>query len=398
MTSGIYKITNKINGKAYIGASTNIEKRWSSHRCSGVGVSEVIIKEGIINFTFEIIEECSFEEFYDKERYYIKAYDTQIPNGYNKTPGGEHNFNITGYYHVSKSKNSSLRQGFKWLYSYYDEVGKEKSFSSVDLNQLKKKVISKGLPWKVIDIEKARRSDELNISKGVFYTNRNTSGFYNVSKVTDEEAAPGYVWAYHYDNHKNIRRVDLEDLKKEVLSRGLHWEVLDDENAKISYELNKQNKNIINQRENKTGYYNVSNRANTWIYTYRENNKQRNIKRVDLNELKKEVSSRGLKWKILDKKQAVLSNLKNEKLMYIRKNTVRNNTGFRNVSKIKCKRCPKGYKYVYSYYVNGIQRRISSRNLFKLEEKVKRKGLDWQIVDKNKVKELLNQKTIDSYG
>ena len=32
MTTGIYKITNKINGKCYIGQSIKIEKRWSDHK------------------------------------------------------------------------------------------------------------------------------------------------------------------------------------------------------------------------------------------------------------------------------------------------------------------------------------------------------------------------------
>ena len=36
MSCGIYKITNKINQKCYIGCSKNIEKRWSSHKSESV--------------------------------------------------------------------------------------------------------------------------------------------------------------------------------------------------------------------------------------------------------------------------------------------------------------------------------------------------------------------------
>ena len=34
MISGIYKITNKINNKVYVGQSTNLNKRWSMHKYS----------------------------------------------------------------------------------------------------------------------------------------------------------------------------------------------------------------------------------------------------------------------------------------------------------------------------------------------------------------------------
>lgn len=94
MSIGIYKYQNKINGKIYIGQSTNIETRRQQHiydaekRCErSTGVDVAIKKYGIENFDFQIVEECSKEQLDEKERYWIAYYDS-YHNGYNRTPGG----------------------------------------------------------------------------------------------------------------------------------------------------------------------------------------------------------------------------------------------------------------------------------------------------------------------
>lgn len=56
--------------------------------------------------------------------------------------------NTTGYYRVSKNKNSIYKQGFVYRYRYYDENGKQKVINSVDLKKLEVKVKERGLPWK----------------------------------------------------------------------------------------------------------------------------------------------------------------------------------------------------------------------------------------------------------
>ena len=63
---GIYKITNKINGKSYIGQSNNIIRRISEHKSESYRQHEInkvlykaIEKYGVQNFDFDIIEECS---------------------------------------------------------------------------------------------------------------------------------------------------------------------------------------------------------------------------------------------------------------------------------------------------------------------------------------------------
>ena len=55
--------------------------------------------------------------------------------------------NTTGYFRVMKIKKDGAKQGFTWLYTYYDERGKRHRITSVDLDKLKEKVLSKGLEW-----------------------------------------------------------------------------------------------------------------------------------------------------------------------------------------------------------------------------------------------------------
>ena len=83
---GIYKITNLINHKVYIGQSINIEERWRRHKSSKkrYPLYQAFKKYGIQNFTFEVVEECTPDELNDKELYYIHKYNSH-KTGYNQT-------------------------------------------------------------------------------------------------------------------------------------------------------------------------------------------------------------------------------------------------------------------------------------------------------------------------
>lgn len=96
---GIYKITNLINNKNYIGQSVNIEKRWQRHKNDANNplsqgynypLYKAFRKYGVDNFEFSIVELCSPEELNDKEIYYIQFYNSYYENnGYNQTLGGD---------------------------------------------------------------------------------------------------------------------------------------------------------------------------------------------------------------------------------------------------------------------------------------------------------------------
>lgn len=87
--SYIYKITNLINGKIYIGLTTRtVEMRWKEHcRHSSQEIDKAIQIYGKENFIIETLEECTDENLDDREKYWINFYNC-YENGYNNTLGG----------------------------------------------------------------------------------------------------------------------------------------------------------------------------------------------------------------------------------------------------------------------------------------------------------------------
>lgn len=98
---GVYKITNLINGNLYIGASKNLTSRMAEHKSRykhknrtdyNSHLNRAFRKYGIENFKFEIIEQTSLENLYEKEKYWIFYYEAYTKKeNYNLTPGGEGN-------------------------------------------------------------------------------------------------------------------------------------------------------------------------------------------------------------------------------------------------------------------------------------------------------------------
>ena len=96
MRGFIYKITNTINGKFYIGQTIqNVKERFYQHcatKCSkavsNMAIHRAIKKYGKSNFTVEVIEEIDSANLNDRERYWIKYYNS-YNNGYNSTKGGQ---------------------------------------------------------------------------------------------------------------------------------------------------------------------------------------------------------------------------------------------------------------------------------------------------------------------
>lgn len=92
----IYLVTNKINGKQYVGQTTRtLEERWYEHCYDDKSANFSILKSAIKkygenNFKVEVIRECKTQqELNEFERYFIAKYNTISPNGYNIRAGGD---------------------------------------------------------------------------------------------------------------------------------------------------------------------------------------------------------------------------------------------------------------------------------------------------------------------
>lgn len=90
----VYKITNKINGKAYIGQTRgSLRVRWLQHiklrsKCSAL--KNALKKYGVDNFVIEEIAlAINEDQLAELESKYIKEFNTLSPAGYNLTTGGE---------------------------------------------------------------------------------------------------------------------------------------------------------------------------------------------------------------------------------------------------------------------------------------------------------------------
>jgi len=121
----IYKATNKVNGKVYIGFDSNWPHRKNSHKCyhknGDTKFYRAIKKYGWDNFDWEIIYQ-SKDKIHTKdimENYFIEQYHS-YKNGYNSTLGGDGTFGFV---------NPNIKRGFNangWLGKKHTEKTKLK--------------------------------------------------------------------------------------------------------------------------------------------------------------------------------------------------------------------------------------------------------------------------------
>ena len=91
----IYKISNNLNNKVYIGSSIDVERRWRQHKEASINEKDhhynyplmVAFRQfGIDNFTFEIIDTLpDYQTMIKAEHNWIVKENCVVPNGYNQT-------------------------------------------------------------------------------------------------------------------------------------------------------------------------------------------------------------------------------------------------------------------------------------------------------------------------
>lgn len=132
----IYKITNQINNKIYIGQTIKSRPtdRFSQHRYLARHIEQektisylhrAMAEYGVDNFSFEIIEKVENELLNQQEQYWISFYNSLVPNGYNLTLGGD---GAPGFSRPQSAQEREKKgQSVKRFYEEHPEKRKERS-------------------------------------------------------------------------------------------------------------------------------------------------------------------------------------------------------------------------------------------------------------------------------
>ena len=128
---GIYKITNIINRKCYIGQSIYLKKRikrhlsYKSHK-DKLALYKAFNKYGVDKFTIEILETIDTEkcdniksELDKLEIFYIKKYNS-YNSGYNQTLGGD--AGIAGYKFTDEQRMKVSKHSKLYAHNFYKPV------------------------------------------------------------------------------------------------------------------------------------------------------------------------------------------------------------------------------------------------------------------------------------
>lgn len=193
----VYKHTNKVNNKVYIGITKNtLKERWRGGYWNNPHFFNSIRQYGKENFVSEILEDgLTKSQAEEKERYYIRLYDSTNPDkGYNIEKGGNHHGKHSD---ETKAKISKALKGKKFTKEHLEHLKKPKSVAYSEErrkavaefmkgNQLgkgrkhtaeEKRLISKG--------NKGKHCKKVYCSNGmVFNSVEEAANFFNVPRHT----------------------------------------------------------------------------------------------------------------------------------------------------------------------------------------------------------------------
>ncbi len=188
----IYRITNLINGKKYIGetALKDPSKRWQSHLHAireGRGcplLRKAVEKYGADNFKFEVICECKHEERYEKEKEWIASENSITPNGYNVLKGG-----AGGGFVGKKHSEETIAKMREATISQFSKMSKERK---IEIYKNRRKTERKVDQYSLDNI-KIATFESLKIAGITINVHPNT--IYR-ALVGSRKTAGGYIWKY----------------------------------------------------------------------------------------------------------------------------------------------------------------------------------------------------------
>lgn len=264
---GIYKITNKINKKVYIGQSKDIISRWNAHKYytynNKTKLQNAFSKYGISNFDFEIIEECLISELDEKEKYWINYYNS-YEDGYNMTLGGQEG-RILDYDSIINDfyNTKSIHQTAKNLNLSRETIRKILDIYNIKYN----KNIS--IPQEIIMID-PYTLQELKMFPSI----KDASNYIKLTESAirkhlkgETKTCGGYYWKKSGENKnftklEKTNKINTKNIPKKILQYSLNKELINEFSSltQANYFMNKSrsNRTIFNACMNHTqafGYF-----------------------------------------------------------------------------------------------------------------------------------------------
>lgn len=201
----IYKISNSINSKEYVGldsGSTSECKRWKDHnyryKTSNMAIHKAMQKYGIDNFSMEILEVCnSLEDLVEKEKYWIAHLDS-LKTGYNATAGGQYQPYNSDETRRRKSMATTAYNNIRWKTADRKKHSKKVS-DSISLQERKRRSYRTKQRWNNAEIRasllssmslKAKEPHRIELSK------KNLAGINN-NKLWRLTSPHGEVYVTH---------------------------------------------------------------------------------------------------------------------------------------------------------------------------------------------------------
>jgi len=208
----IYKITNTVNNKAYVGVTIqqNVVDRWNAHKSSirnGRGcpfLAKAFKKYGEDAFRFEVIIICFDKDVYKYEIDYIKKYNTLSPNGYNILEGGKSNKTFLGKTHTEETKKILSKKSKE-----YNNRPEVKEWRSKIMKELNKKRFANPEVIKKMEENKIKRENKIANKKSKSDVAKE---YYNLNTLEGQQ---------HREKHKELMRKVLNKPVSQYSKEGV---------------------------------------------------------------------------------------------------------------------------------------------------------------------------------
>lgn len=236
--SGIYKITNVVNNKAYIGLSMHLNKRWEEHKNDliknkhfNAHLQNSVNKYGIQNFKFEVLEqvEADKDKLSEREIFWINKYKSLNVILYNIGLGGYKGNGLKG--ELNSNYDSTL-------YTFYkiDSDLIEKDITFWDMQQ-KYNIKNKNF----YGLKDSSRTSCAGWSlKNPKETKMRRTGF-NYTFISKDGIIESEITVVDFCNKYNLNRNSIGELVRKRIKTSNGWAIYGENNTFGRHNLGKNN-------------------------------------------------------------------------------------------------------------------------------------------------------------